>query len=124
MVSPRLSLCFTDGQQVRHRNKRAGNVWHGTYVSNTNSILHNDTHYTSLSAFALAHVRQGSNPDRQAAVGPAECDVLKDGKWFVASSLKEVSPHEKMSLKEVSPHEKICNAAKKCILDLNFVSKM
>jgi hypothetical protein len=113
MVSPRLSLCFTDGQQVRHRNKRAKNVWHGTYVSNTNSILCNDTHYTSLSAFATAHIRSGSNAERMSASGWAECEVLKDGKWIVASSLKEVSPHEN-----------ICNAAKKCILDLNFVNKM
>jgi hypothetical protein len=70
---------LTTGQRIRHVLKSNGDTWIGTYESD-GGITCNDTKYTSLSAFALAHNRT-VNPTRQTTDGWGECEAFVDLMW-------------------------------------------
>ena len=66
------------GQLVRHILK-SGDTWVGTYTADS-GVACNDTKYTSLSSFALAH-NQIINPARTSTDGWAECEAFVDLVW-------------------------------------------
>lgn len=69
---------FENGQEIRHRIKT--NVWVVIYHSETNTLQKDDTSYTSLSAFAIAHYKAiGST--RKTVNGWKECEY-KDGETW------------------------------------------
>lgn len=84
-----MSKVFKDGQQIRHV-FGVNQTWVGTYAAASNSILCDGQTYTSLSAFALQHLRT-RNPMRQAVNGWSECEVLVNGVWVIADSVVTAS---------------------------------
>lgn len=83
-----MSLCFNDGQRIRHHRSLA-KAWVATYQKATNTLLYNNKHYTSLSKFALDHIRT-EVPDRASVDGWLVCEV-------------EVSPDNWVSTKSLQP---------------------
>jgi len=80
-----MSKCFKNGQRIRHIigiNK----IWIGTYDSIRNGIVCNDEFYSSLSNFALFHIRE-YNPTRMSINGWSACECEVDGKWISTYSL-------------------------------------
>ena len=85
-----MKKCFTDNQRIRHYYNMANKTAHATYNSSTNTIIYNNTHYPSLHAFGLAHVRE-TLPTRKNFEGWRECECEIDGKWISTYSLEEHS---------------------------------
>jgi len=80
-----MAKCFTNGQHIRHIigiNK----TWIGTYDSSKNQIECDGKLYTSLSNFAVMHVRV-YNPTRKSTGGWKHCECEVDGKWISTYSL-------------------------------------
>lgn len=77
---------FTHGQRIRHT-YGVNKTWIGTYDSSRNGIVCDDTFYSSLSKFALAHNRI-NNPTRKTTNGWSECQFELDGKWISTDSLR------------------------------------
>jgi T5orf172 domain len=80
-----MAKCFTHGQRIRHKigiNK----IWIGTYNSSKNGIECDGKLYTSLSNFAVMHVRV-YNPTRKSTGGWKHCECEVEGKWVSTHSL-------------------------------------
>lgn len=80
-----MTKCFTHGQRIRHTigiNK----VWVATYDSSRNGIECDGKFYSSLSNFAVMHVRV-YNPTRKSTGGWKHCECEIDGKWVSTYSL-------------------------------------
>ena len=85
-----MSLCFTNGQQIRHKigiNK----IWVGVYDSSKNQIIHNNKFYKTPSGFAENHYSI-DRPDRiNAANGWKECECEVNGEWISIYNLKSIT---------------------------------
>jgi hypothetical protein len=82
-----MAKCFTNGQRIRHLigiNK----IWIGTYDSSKNQIECDGKLYTSLSNFALMHVRV-YNPARKSIGGWKYCECEVNGEWISTYCLPE-----------------------------------
>jgi hypothetical protein len=80
-----MTKCFRHGQRIRHKigiNK----IWVGTYDSSRNGIECDGKLYTSLSNFAVMHVRV-YNPTRKSTGGWKHCECEVEGKWVSTYSL-------------------------------------
>jgi hypothetical protein len=78
-----MSLCFHDGQRIRHK-RSLPEPWIATYQKATNTILYKGTSYTSLSKFALEHIRT-ENANRSSVDGWIVCEVEEapgSDKWI------------------------------------------
>jgi len=78
-----MSLCFADGQRIRHQ-KSLPEPWIATYQKATNTILYKGISYTSLSKFALEHIRI-YNVNRPSVDGWIVCEVEEapgSDKWI------------------------------------------
>jgi hypothetical protein len=85
-----MSLCFADGQRIRH-NSGNDNYWFGIYNSSKNGIIHNNRFYKSLSGFAETHYSI-DRPDRvKSANGWRECECEINGKWVYTYNLKSIT---------------------------------
>jgi hypothetical protein len=83
-----MSRVFANGQRIRH--KIGGNndkIWIGSYNSVADTISYEGNTYTSLSDFALKHIRV-YNPDRLSVNGWTACEGEVDGQWILASVLR------------------------------------
>jgi hypothetical protein len=81
-----MAKCFTNGQRIRHTigiNK----IWIGTYDSSKQGIIYDGKLHTSISIFALQHIRSDSNPNRMAVNGWSNCECEVNGKWISTYSL-------------------------------------
>lgn len=78
---------FIDGQRIRHT--IGDNTWTGTYNSQRNVIIYNNTPYETLSGFAKAHYRV-ERPDRRCpnSNGWIECKCMINGEWISPSVLR------------------------------------
>lgn len=81
-----MTKCFTNGQRIRHT-IGINRIWIGTYDSLKNAIIHDGNPYTSLSSFALYHIRTVSNPTRMSINGWSNCECEVDGKWISTNAL-------------------------------------
>jgi hypothetical protein len=74
-----MAECFVNGQQIRHVVGLSN--WTGIFDSANRTILHNGTHYKSLSGFALAHYNHISPGRRSTVNGWSECEHEVAGAW-------------------------------------------
>ena len=83
-----MTRCFTNGQRIRNA-LTADRVWVGTYDLSRNLIVCDGKIYTSLSHFALSHIRVYT-PTRDSVNGWTSCECEVNGNWISTSSLPEL----------------------------------
>ena len=81
-----MSICFTNGQRIRHTigiNK----TWIGIYDSSKNGIIYDKNFYKSLSGFAAMHYSIDRKDRVKSANGWKECECEINGKWISTYNL-------------------------------------
>ena len=81
-----MSICFTNGQRIRHTigiNK----TWIGIYDSSKNGIIYDTNFYKSLSGFAEMHYSIDRTDRVKSANGWKECECEINGKWISTYNL-------------------------------------
>jgi hypothetical protein len=84
-----MTKCFTNGQRIRHV-LGINKMWIGVYNLSTNVIVYDGKNYTSLSHFALSHIRVYT-PTRNSVNGWQFCECEVDGKWISTLTLPELA---------------------------------
>ena len=85
-----ISLCFTNGQRIRH-NIGINKIWIGIYDSSKNGIIYNDKFYKSLSGFAETHYSIDRKDRVKSANGWKECECEINEKWVSTYNLKSIT---------------------------------
>jgi hypothetical protein len=108
-----MSDYLSDGQGVRHIEKKNGNVWEGKYNQTLNKIEHDSVLYKSFTAFAVAHYKM-ARPERTAtANGWIECESLCKitNVWTrlkKKKTLQEIIQNLKLKIADFEKREILC----------------
>ena len=71
---------FKPCTRFRHTATKLPTTWHGMYIPERGGIVCDETVFTSISAFALAHY-QSVDPARETCNGKVECEYMEGTVW-------------------------------------------